>query len=113
LVHVGRWRGVVSARKELLDELATALEGLRAFKPASKADVDLWFQLARKLEARLVMKGGLSPEVPSILWNYLADADIRFKDAKYADLQDRQMRLLVRYLKRGEMPPDDELKEYS
>jgi hypothetical protein len=101
----------MSARKELIAELAAALEELRAFKPASKADVTRWFQRARELEARLVEKGGLSPEVPSLLWNYLADADIRFKDSKYAELQDGQMRLLVRYLKRGEMPSDDELKE--
>jgi hypothetical protein len=36
------------------------------------------------------MDGGLSPEVPSLLWNYLADADIRLKDAEYATLQDRR-----------------------
>lgn len=103
----------MSDRRALLDDLAKALEELRAFKPACKADVGAWFQLARKVEAQLVVKGGLSPDVPSILWNYLADADIRFKDAQYADLQDRQMRLLVRCLKRGELPSDEALKEYS
>lgn len=103
----------MSDRTELITELATALEELRAFKPTSKADVSRWYGLARKLEARLVMKGGLSPEVPSILWNYLADADIRFKDTEYASLQERQMRLLVQCLKRGEIPSDEEIKEYS
>ena len=88
----------MSDHEQLID-LANEIEELRAFKPTSRADVDRWFQLARKLEARLVMKGGLSPEVPSVLWQYLADADIRFRDSKYADLQDRQMRLLLRYLK--------------
>jgi hypothetical protein len=103
----------LSARTELIAELASALEELRTFKPALKADVTRWYGLARKLEAKLVMKGGLSSEVPSILWNYLADADIRFKDAEYASLQDRQMRLLVQSLKRGEIPTDEEIKEYS
>lgn len=103
----------MSTRPELIAELASALEDLRTFKPASKDDVSRWYELARKLEARLVMKGGLSSEVPSILWNYLADADIRFKDTEYANLQDRQMRLLVQCLKRGDMPSDEEIKEYS
>jgi hypothetical protein len=103
----------VVERKEQIAELAATLEELRRFKPATKADMSRWYELARRLEARLVMKGGLSPEVPSILWNYLADADIRFKDAKYADLQDRQIRLLVQYLKRGEIPSDEEIREYS
>lgn len=110
---VALWRGFVNDRRSHIDELAAALDELRAFKLTSKADVDRWYQLARKLEARLVMEGGLSPEVPSILWHYLADADIRFRDSEYAALQDRQMRLLVQYLKRGEIPSDDELRKYS
>ena len=94
-------------------ELGTALEELRAFSVGSKQDVTLWYELARALEDRLVAPGGLSREVPSFLWHYLADADVRFKDVKYAELQNRQMRLLLRYLSRGEMPSDDDLREFS
>jgi hypothetical protein len=103
----------VDDRKSLIEELAAGLEELRAFKPTSKVDMGRWYELARKLEGKLVAKGGLSPELPSLLWNYLADADIRMKDEQYAELQDRQMRLLVRYLRRREIPADDELREHS
>lgn len=100
-------------RKELFGELAAALEELLAFQPASKSEVPRWYVLARNLEARLVVDGGLSSEAPAFLWNYLADADIRLKDSVYRDLQNRQVRLLIRYIKRGEMPTDAELKEFA
>jgi hypothetical protein len=103
----------VNDRESLIEALAAGLEELSAFKPASKADLGRWYELARKLEGRLVAKGGLSSELPSLLWNYLADADIRMKDERYAELQDRQMRLLVRYLRRGEIPSEEELREHS
>lgn len=103
----------MSTRQELIAELASELEELRTFKLASKANLSRWYELARELEAKLVTKDGLSSEVPSLLWNYLADADIRFKDTEYASLQDRQMRLLVQCLKRGEIPTDEEIKEFS
>jgi hypothetical protein len=103
----------VTDRAALFQELAVAIEELRAFKPTSKEEVSKWYQLGRHVEAMLAKPDGLSPEVPSILWHYLFDADTRFKSGKYAELQDRQMRLLVRYLRRGEMPSNDELREHS
>lgn len=103
----------MSSRRDLFDELAVALEELVVFRPASKAELPRWYALARSLEAKLVVDGGLSAEVPAFLWNYLADADIRLKDAVYRDLQNRQIRLLIRYIKRGEMPTDSELKEFA
>jgi hypothetical protein len=96
----------------MIRALADSLHHLRTLKPKTKDDVASWYVLARKLEAELVSANGLSPEVPSLLWHYLADADIRFKDEAYADLQDHQMRLLVQCLKRGEIPSDDELRRY-
>lgn len=103
----------MSDRRQLISELAEALEELRAFRPIAKSELAQWYAMARKVEASLVVSGGLSPDVPSLLWNYLADADIRFKDSSYAELQDRQMRLLSRYLGRGEIPTDEALKESS
>jgi hypothetical protein len=100
-------------RTALFQELAAAIEGLRAFKPNSKEEVSNWYKLGRDVEAMLTKPDGLSPEVPSILWHYLFDADTRFKSEEYAQLQDAHMRLLVRYLKRGQMPTDEELREYS
>jgi hypothetical protein len=103
----------VSDRRNLFDEVAVALEELLAFKPASKPELPRWYELARTLEKKLTESGGLSSEVPSLLWNYLADADVRLKDSVYGDLQNRQVRLLIRYLKRGEMPTDAELKQFA
>lgn len=94
-----------------MSELAETLEELRLVTLASREDVNQWFARARDLEVKLTMQGGLSPEVPSFLWHYLADADIRAKDPKYAALQDRQVRLLIRCLRRGTIPSDDELRE--
>ena len=42
-----------------------------------------------------------------VVWGF------RFKSAEYADIQDRQMRLLIQCLRRGEMPTNEDLKEYS
>ncbi|MCZ2153969.1 MAG: hypothetical protein LC114_08745 [Bryobacterales bacterium] len=97
--------------KAAMHHLADELEELRRIKIASRDDLNEWFTRARKLEAVLTGKGGLSPEMPSILWHYLADADIRAKDEKYAALQDRQILLLIRFLRRGTIPSDEELRE--
>ena len=96
-----------------LERLAEALQKLYAFRPVSQVELQKWYLRARELEACLVAKNGLSPEVPSFLWHFLADADIRFKDKEYADTQNLKMRLVIQCLKRGELLSDEEILKYA
>jgi hypothetical protein len=91
-------------------ELADELERLRAFQIASPDDMDRWYTMARKLEDRLTIKGGLSPAIPEFVWQYLADADIRFKDETYRKYQDDRVRYVVHRMRYGVMPTDDDIK---
>ena len=96
---------------ELMSALASGLEHLRSIQVPSQGDLARWYEAARLVGSQITTN--LASEVPSTLWHYLFDADIRFKSKEYAERQDREIRLLIRYLKRGEMPTDEELREYS
>ena len=93
-------------------KLAEALEELHAFRPNCQSDLDKWYVQARELKKCLVAKDGLAPDVPYFLWHYLSDADIRFKDKEYADIQNLKMRLLIQCLKRGELISDEDIMKY-
>ena len=99
--------------KHKLERLAEELQELYAFRPVSQVDLDKWYLRARELEAWLVAKGGLSPKVPSFLWHFLADADIRLNDKEYAHGQHLKMRLLIQCLRRGELLSDNEISKYA
>lgn len=99
-------------REEKYTTLVRALERLRSTPPRSRDDLQSWYAAARDLEANLVSTSGLGAEVPEFLWHYLADADIRLKDASYGESQDQKLELLIQYLKRSEMPTDENLAKY-
>jgi hypothetical protein len=68
-------------------ELACALRKLAAAKPADR-------QALAELEQRCISLtrylGGSAPvqlSVPELVWHFLADPDIRFKDSRYAEAQ--------------------------
>lgn len=99
------------SEQSAIEQLAIELEALIGFTPKTKEDLDRWYEGARRLEAELVRPGGLSPKVPHFLWHYLADADIRMKDEKYAGLHNRRINLLLQYLKKGEIPSDEGIED--
>ena len=93
-----------------IKRLAEDLTSLTEFVPTSKDELDKWYVQARSLEAdHLLAPGGLSQYMPYFLWHYLSDADIRMKDEVYAEMQNRQLNILLEYLKQGVIPSDEDL----
>lgn len=99
----------MSTTANSLKRLALMLEQLMAMRLGDRKDLDRWYECARRVEDELTADGGLSALVPHFLWHYLADADIRMKDAVYASLQDAKMKVLVAHLMAGNMPDDGDL----
>jgi hypothetical protein len=79
------------------------------FVPETKDELIEWNQLARTIETNFLLgPSGLSHFVPHFLWHYLADADIRMKDEKYAVEQSRRIDLVLEHLKCGVIPSDED-----
>lgn len=73
-----------SRERRILTRLASVLRALRESEPQSKPDLASWQQRSQRAAALLTLAGGAAPHW---LWHYLADADIRLKDADYAAIQ--------------------------
>ena len=86
-----------------IKRLAEELSHLVEFKPASKDELNEWYDQAQPLQ-----ESGLLVNAPHFVWHYLSDADIRMKDEVYADLQNRRIDLVLQALKRGVMPSDED-----
>lgn len=87
-----------------IERLAETLTRLVNFVPETSDDLDHWYDKADDiLEDHELLKGA-----PHFLWHYLADADIRMKDEKYAEMQGHRIDLVLRHLKRGVMPSDED-----
>lgn len=71
-----------SAQQFVIDSLRELLES----EPRSSGEVAAWYEKAKELKAFLQRDDGLH-KVPHVFWHYLEDADIRFKDPRYAQAQ--------------------------
>ena len=87
-------------REELTARLADDLESLLAGRVAAD---DLWSRWEDHLDSALLDAVGEN------LDHYLADADIRARDAEYRAMQDAEMRKLVILLRAG--APDSDLEK--
>ena len=92
-----------------IKRLAEALTRLADFVPASKADLNQWYDQAQQIKDDHLKGGEDYLEVPHFLWHYLSDADIRMKSEVYAEMQNRQLNTLLEHLKRGVLPTDEDL----
>lgn len=76
--------------------LRSALESLAARPLTNRKDLAAWRAAAEELE------GSLTPEqvdaVPSFVWHYLGDADIRLRNAGYRADQERRLQQVFRDL---------------
>jgi hypothetical protein len=94
----------MSDRENQIRRLAEELTRLVEFVPETKDELSQWYALARgRLEEHELLR-----DAPHFLWHYLADADIRMKDEKYAEVQSRRINLVLEHLKRGVMPSDED-----
>lgn len=85
-----------------LSEIAQRLRELQATSPATKDELDAWYQQARGFTEWL--SHGPDVTLPAQLWHYLHDADIRVKDPEYRASQDEIISGLISDLENGHTP---------
>ena len=91
--------------QDKIRRLAEALKQLVEFDPVSKEELTRWCDMAQK-----IIDDWEGPFAwPHFLWHYLSDADIRMKDAVYAEMQNERINELIKYLNRGVMPSDKDV----
>ncbi len=87
-----------------LAALAGWLRRLRACEPREPAGLDAWVIEVRAFEREANAVPSLP--VPHFVWHYLSDADIRLKDAGYAESQYTRLDDIIAELESGRLPRD-------
>lgn len=83
-------------------ELAADLRALGARDIASKADLKGWYSFANRVAAKLRSSSAeVLGNVPELVWHYLSDADIRFKDERYREMQEEEIAKVIEALLQG------------
>jgi hypothetical protein len=78
----------------IFDELLiTALESLAARPVTNRKELAAWQVHARRLEESFTPEQ--ADAMPSFVWHYLADADIRLRNAGYRAEQERQLKRVL------------------
>ena len=73
------------------DELQSALREIAAARPSSPSELLAIQARCSALSKQLTSQRHLADQVPELVWHFLADADIRYKDPRYAEIQFTQM----------------------
>lgn len=73
------------------DEILETLRTLAAIRPVDVSELRDLPQRCSALSRHLGAHGELANQIPELVWHFLADADIRFKDPVYAQMQWAQM----------------------
>ena len=68
------------------DDVVAAVRDLAARKPASREDASSLAHESAALALHIQKRTSLH-DVPEAVWHFLSDADVRFKDPKYAEVQ--------------------------
>lgn len=92
-----------------IQALADQLRELAQRTANTKAELADWYRRARAIEDALLQPGGLASSMPHFVWHFLADADIRSRDADYAALQNQRIQRFLQYLSVGVIPSDGDL----
>jgi hypothetical protein len=72
-------------------EAIANIRALAARSITSAASLAAWNDEAARFQDALRTSGDLGDRMPHFIWHYLADAALRFKDQRYAALQQRQL----------------------
>lgn len=73
----------IKDRKRLV---ALELDQLLRMEPTAHEDLAAWYRRSQDVR-RLLEEANAHFPVPHEIWHYIDDADIRFKDKRYAELQ--------------------------
>jgi hypothetical protein len=68
-------------------ELISALRDLATREPADLEQLHALVAESTELKLHISSSPSLSNNTPEIVWHFLSDADIRFKDHRYATVQ--------------------------
>ncbi|XXF79110.1 hypothetical protein P2318_04990 [Myxococcaceae bacterium GXIMD 01537] len=104
------WRRFIERREAFLktlpsesytrDELAKDLRLLLLWEVRSREDLKRWYAKSFEVQNRLTHTPPDRLNVPEFIWHYLADADTRFKDPAYAQMQNARLAELLDELER-------------
>ena len=75
--------------------LKTTLSELLALHIESKHDLKQWYEQAQIVEC---YAEEAAIELPHLVWHYLSDADIRFKEPEYGQEQIEAVQLFIKLL---------------
>lgn len=87
-----------------IQKLGVDLRQLMKGQLRTACEVRDWYDRAQEVYSYISANPELSNVVPEIIWHYLSDADIRFKDREYARVHLDIMETVVRDLERGRLP---------
>ena len=73
------------------EELQSVLREIAAARPSSPSELLAIQARCSALSRQLTSQWHLADQVPEFVWHFLADADIRYKDPRYAEMQFTQM----------------------
>jgi len=68
-------------------QLISTLRVLAMRDPASQEELDELVNDCASLSQHIQISPALASSVPKVVWHFLSDADIRFKDPRYAAMQ--------------------------
>ena len=81
-------------------ELADDLRELAAWPVRSRAHLDGWYARAKAVTDKLMKDASVTMGMSDFIWHYLADADIRLKDPRYAQDQGASLAEFIAELER-------------
>lgn len=70
----------------------------------NKVELAAWEDDSWNLQDRIRKDAELADVVPHAVWHYLADADIRLKDPRYREMQDKEIKEIIALLSKGQLP---------
>ncbi|HUD41089.1 MAG TPA: hypothetical protein VMR06_03735 [Dokdonella sp.] len=92
------WKERLMSNEKVVLKLREALLDLMEREPGKKEDLPEWYEMAGNVKNLISIECG-DLNVPHFLWHYLDDADIRLKDARYAGMQNAQIKEFIENLK--------------
>lgn len=78
-----------------LSALAYDFRQLAEKRVTDRRELEAWYEEAKRVPDRIRADSAVANELPHFLWHYLADADIRLKDADFAREQNTELLRLL------------------
>jgi hypothetical protein len=80
-------------------DLARDLQALGERAVRTEDELDGWYSQAKEVYDKLMADASVTLGMSDFVWHYLSDADVRFKDPRYAKLQNERLAEVIAELK--------------